>query len=252
MITNFNEYMKYLDDDCDDRYSHVYKEGLTFSSSYNIFNDKITDLLQKSQLENSDVIKYNSVITNSCVKTDILLNKTRGVKLYHDIFSVMSVLGYYISYYQVDGGDSIVKNLDIKTFTSINNRLTIFFNKKFDFEDNSIKPKLYHVTDSKYMNRIKKNGLVPRSGSTIDNYDDRLYLFDNKNTIVNFINEKMIYAPEFDAVVLEINTRKLNKLRLHSDPKYKNKDAFYTYDIIPLSALKDITEQFINPNYEDE
>ena len=50
-----------------------------------------------------------------------------------------------------------------------NKNLTIYFNKKYDFQDSGIKVFMYHVTDSRLKNKILKDGLISKSKKKIEN-----------------------------------------------------------------------------------
>lgn len=117
---------------------------------------------------------------------------------------------------------------------------TIFFifNKRFDFEDKGIKTKLYHLTNKKYLSKIKNKGLIPKSKKIIDNHPDRIYLFDSIDNLENFYENIKHFNNNYESIKLEINVKSLPKLKLYKDVKFPNYDAYYTYDNIPPYSIK--------------
>ena len=112
-----------------------------------------------------------------------------------------------------------------------NKNLIIYFNKKYDFEDNGIKIYMYHVTEWNHEGSILQKGIVPKSQKQIDNHPERIYLFDSlddaKSFSVNLIKP----------IIFKVDMRLVNKIKLYIDPKFPNIDSFYTYDNIPKISL---------------
>ena len=80
--------------------------------------------------------------------------------------------------------------------------------------------KMYHVTDGKYLDKILKNGLKPKSVHSKSGYshEDRIYLFIKKPD-----NEDMEVSVSQDKVVLEIDLNLLNKTtKIYADPRLEN------------------------------
>ena len=122
-----------------------------------------------------------------------------------------------------------------------------FPKNKFEFADT-----LLHVTPYKYLEKIKKFGLVPKSKSSEFKYDDRIYLFNqcSKNIAINYGTYKAKENNDDKFCVFRIL-----KTNLVNDPKFKNGKlnfyidsafdnengvkAVFTYNNISLDLLED-------------
>jgi hypothetical protein len=210
------------------------KEGLIFSFTYTKFKSKLEDLLDKYKLY------CNINIRNDGIFANITLNN-KSKNFYDDFYSLLNLTGYYISGYKKNSDIDYKKsNIDITEYFSSNfYNIDIIFNKKFDFEDRGIKSKLFHVTEEKYRNKIAEEGLKPKSKKAIDNQPERVYFFDDIKNVNSYIEEKESIESTFKPLILEIDVKLCNKLRLHTDPKYPNVDAFYTYDNISPIAISE-------------
>jgi hypothetical protein len=218
------------------KYNHLINEGLINSVSYTIFEEKLRDLLNKYEIE----FEINRL--PEYIKLDIVVKKNKF--LYNDLISLLNLCGYYISTY-VGDDEKEEKTLDIYAYMN-NKSLTIFFNKKYDFEESGIKVFMYHVTDSSLKNKILKDGLVAKSKKKIENHPERIYLFDSLNDAKEFAEEIRtnlgvdFMSKEIKPIILKVDMRIVKNIKLYTDPKYPNKDAYYTYDNISFMALKEI------------
>lgn len=126
----------------------------------------------------------------------------------------------------------------------------------------------YHVTSKWNYEKIKKNGLIPKSKSSLANYDVRIYLWlphndtiddDLKYSIKSYgrmmlrlykmynVNDKHDYYDKIDindAVILRINLKEFEKdnrkkMKLFGDPQTSN-NAVYTFEPIPTKYIEKI------------
>jgi len=203
----------------------IIKEGLIISVSYTIFAEKMSDLLNR----------YNiifSITTNSdAVKLELQVKKDK--KLYDEFYSLLNLTGYYISLWYDDNNEKHISGIDVSSYMN-NKNLIIYFNKKYDFEDNGIKIYMYHVTEWNHRNSILQKGIVSKSGKQIDNHPERIYLFDSLDDAKSF-SENLIKP-----IIFKVDMRLVNKIKLYIDPKFPNIDSFYTYDNIPKTSLTEI------------
>ena len=218
-------YFEFIKNELINTNNHLVQEGLINSVSHTIFTEKLTNLLNKYN------IIFNINKNSDSVKLDIQLKKNKF--LYDELQSLLNLCGYYISKWLDQNNIENKSGIDIKSFMN-NNKMIIFFNKKFDFEETGIKVYMYHVTETKYKDNILNFGLKPKSKRKIENHPDRIYLFDSIDDAIDF--SKNIK----ESVILKVDMRIINKIKLYSDPKYPNYDAFYTYDNIPNFALSEI------------
>jgi hypothetical protein len=112
---------------------------------------------------------------------------------------------------------------------------------------------LYHVTHKLYIDKIERNGLIPKSASKLSNHPERVYLAFDKYDLNTFISHpKNFERPKKSAnekpppsvrrlfsvaVVLKIIMDRLPyNFRIYADPNFVGK-ACYTLNTIPWSAI---------------
>lgn len=115
-------------------------------------------------------------------------------------------------------------------------KISLFVEAKFTVEDFNI-TELYHVTDLKYLDKIRKNGLVPKSKG---NFTERIYfgkdLNDIKAIFENRFSEPLILRLNFDEYGKEI----LDKYVFYKDPRMES--AVFTYDCIDPKYIQMVDE----------
>jgi len=226
-MNNFSKYLK--EDKIKEFPVSLIKEGLILSWEY----DKLINILKKKNLQ------YN--LKDYCL--ELTFNKKNITKDFIDDFSkLLNLSGYYVSVYYINNNKE-------KGFPSLNdwfsnyNQIKLELNKKFDSDLTGIPLKMYHITELKNINKIKKQGLIPLSYSKIEKHPDRVYLFDNidsanyyKNDIIGRYN-----LEDENMIILEIDTRLINKIKLYYDPKFgEDWGAYYTYSNISPFAITNI------------
>ena len=105
--------------------------------------------------------------------------------------------------------------------------ISIFVEAKFTVEDFRI-TELYHITDTKYLSRIKKNGLVPK---THGNHPERVYFGKDLGDIYDMIGGKF----EYGSILLRLNFNEhakeiTDKYVFYKDPRKPS--AVFTLDCI--------------------
>jgi hypothetical protein len=111
--------------------------------------------------------------------------------------------------------------------------LVFIYEPKFDKKSEKIDT-LYHITDFDNIEKIEKQGLIPKSKSKKSIHPERIYLGTNKEDLLDGPLSEWVNKP----VLYEIDNRELN-LKLHKDVNMEN--AVYTTDNIPPSKLKRIS-----------
>ena len=206
------------------------KEGLISSWDY---NDLIRILNRKNYFE----IDFDSF----SLKIKILRNNITE-DLINYIKSVLNMSGYNISYWKLDNGENGKGLPNNYEWFSDYNHIDIELNKKFDTELKGIPIYLFHVTEKRFLEKINKNGIYPKSLNKLEEHPDRVYVFDNLESSIYYAND-LISRFDFtknDLSILKIDTRLTNGMKLHDDPKFGDTDfgASYTYDhISPLSII---------------
>jgi hypothetical protein len=224
------------------------------------FDDKLLNEGLIKSWEEDDFIKFLDKILNSLKyhieiddETIILrifdFNKTlnhKGLKrnLFEKIQQLIRQSGYYISGLfnnHFDFSDKYNISFNLVNFININDdKIYMEFNKKFNSEI-GIPEYLYHITYPIYIEKIKNNGLIPKSNKIIDNHPDRIYFTSNITDAIKFARSKYVTTNSkdfIDYIILRINTKKLNKIKLYNNPlKIPNTMMFYTNDNIPPYAI---------------
>jgi hypothetical protein len=115
----------------------------------------------------------------------------------------------------------------------------IIFRARFDIEiDKKFWPEyLYHLTHLKNLNKIKKYGLVPRSGEKLSGHEDHIYLYDISNK--NYSMKK--FAKDIEKNFINIVTYK------RMPEEYKGKYALLKID---MEMQKDYTKLFGDPDLQ--
>ena len=249
----------------------------TYDESMNISEDEFYN--RKYSSNYIDLPKYwywqrklYETINHSLKTTDPillrLLKKLKNVKQY-DIDG--DIINMYVN------NEFDIKSEEFQTFLNfINYHIS---NKHIDNNIITIEPSItdeidynneyaYHVTSKWNYEKIKKNGLIPKSKSSLANYDLRIYLWlphndkidDNlKYSIKSYgrmmlrlykmynVNDKHDYYDKIDindAVILRINLKEFEKdhrkkIKLFGDPQSSN-SAVYTFEPIPTKYIEKI------------
>jgi hypothetical protein len=168
-----------------------------------------------------------------------------SIENYERLFKYMNNMGYFCSLYYRNDTDEpneikyeqeqFIKHL--KEFLIF--PLTMIFEAKYDIAvDLNDVHILYHATERKNLEKIKRIGIVPKTKSKISSHPDRIYftytLEDCWQMVENF---KHLYLGE-DYVVLKIDLSKITNrnIKFYNDPNYSNL-GIYTYWNIPPNAI---------------
>jgi len=107
----------------------------------------------------------------------------------------------------------------------------IVFEPKFDIELNNIPDEAYHATFSKFLPKILKIGLVPKSKSKRTGHPDRVYFSMSLEAAKNIARQ--IGAD----TILKVKLNGIRGLRLFSDPNYFGLGS-YTLSNIPPDRIE--------------
>ena len=220
--------MKYL------KTYHKLNEGLISSWSYSIFFNKLFDLMGDFDLNRNDMGIHKGIY----VFFDRVDLTKKFISKFYDL---LNVAGYHVANYYIktDDGD-LVKQKNGKPLDKdlYKDRWNIQFhlNKKFDDVVDEYVRYLYHVTEDKYLRKIKKSGLIPHSRQKIEYHPDRIYVFDEEDNAKDFID---LLDKNKKYSILKIDRDKIKyELKLYNDPKFFT-PAFYTYENIPPYSIID-------------
>lgn len=222
IITNFPE--------------ELIREGLIKSVEYDVIEKLLKKLLKRYNKTAKIEIDHNGVFL-------IFGKHFFNTQMFDDFLNLLNITGYYIPYHFIDGIKS-EKRLTKTDIFSDYNYLQLTMVKRYDIESDGIPEYLYHITDVEYLKRIKKNGLIPKAKNKIEFHLDRIYVVDTYDGALDVQN---IFNREYEKnnwVILKINTKLLNKIKLYHDPTFFEKKAddnykvYYTYDNIPNFSIE--------------
>lgn len=128
------------------------------------------------------------------------------------------------------------------------------FEAKYNDFELELQDKLFHVAPIKYLEKIRKNGLVPYSKSFEFKYEPRVYLFNkcDKNLMLLYGREKARSCNDIGFCVFKVLKTKLFGDQIYKDGKQKfyldpmfadaiklDSKAIFTYENIPRRLLED-------------
>jgi len=130
-----------------------------------------------------------------------------------------------------------------KNYKKFNYKKEITIEPKFDIKisKKNIPLVLYHITDEKYVEKIKKKGILPRSHSKITYHPERVYLCTSGS--MDWLANEFYKYWGIEPVVFSIDMEKLN-IDLYMDRNMQT--AFYTTDSIPPTAIKGVIDWIKN------
>lgn len=210
------------------------------------------DFVRKMEMEKDDW-STEAVFDNDGLAFVLIMPSDDDTSLFLDAIDYLNsranVLGWYpasvVVYYgfyndghmPIDKAISIIKSDKYDEITSVR----IQYESKFgpEYNKGDLPKYIYHVTDKKYVDKIKKVGLVPRSKKKHSYHPDRVYFAEKLSTVSDLWKYGMNqYVPT--PVFLKINTSKLpSNFRYFEDPQLpKRVKGFFTHQNIPPDAIK--------------
>jgi hypothetical protein len=94
---------------------------------------------------------------------------------------------------------------------------------------------LYHITDSKYLDKIKQIGLKPRALNKRSAHEARIYFSLDKKSSDYLWNRLKLHMGSGNGILLTIDTTNL-ETAFYNDPNF-DKLGVYTYSNIPSSSI---------------
>ena len=184
-------------------------------------------LISTTSLQQSFMIlsrKYNVKPNYNDNTFRIILDGTESSKFIEELLVKTNNLGWFPSYFSSPYGGGKWAEKEITRLTDKGIPFAVGFEAKFDIElyKDKIPKKLYHITPTKNIEKIKKIGLTPRSGSKIASHPERIYFADSVS-----------------------NTKQLLGAMKQSDPKNIN----YSLIDIDSTDLPITTRFFKDPNF---
>lgn len=175
-------------------------------------------------------------------------------KFIDDITEYLYVSGYNLYSIDTVDQDNIKQPFDDMKIEI----LSMTFEAKFTDYKVELNDFLYHVVPERYIEKIRKNGLVPSSKSDTFKYPDRVYLFNgysveeimrygvlksNKMILNKYVKDGGFYLLKISKdEIQKTRTFKDGKLKFYVDPAFtdennENSVAIFTYENIPLNCI---------------
>jgi len=195
-------------------------------------------MLGEGLIMTHDIVKVLTFCTTYMSnKWDVHMEKERGIIWFKSktkdrnidyLITYMNNMGYFLSGFY-NNERFLGARYDGDDWTLIK------FEAKFDMEYVIYGSHIYHVTDKKYIPKILKYGLIPKSKNKITSHPDRIYLTDKiesaKQIAIIFKNGGFMVEP----VLLKINLDKLH-IKYMIDRQFP--DGFYTTQNIPPQNIE--------------
>jgi hypothetical protein len=190
---------------------------------------RVKKLVEKFS-EGDVIVEIVEDISSGYLDIHLPLEK-RTEKYINRLINLLNNMGYFFSTWFKEGSTRFekVENL-IYEKTGI-----IRFEPKFDVEYMPKNRYLYHVTDRKFLPKILKYGLVPKSKNKVSKHPDRIYLVINKNFLIDISLMMEEFIPIEDQVYLRIDLKNL-PIFLRIDSQFDG--GVYTTDNIPPNNIE--------------
>lgn len=206
-----------------------------------------------------DNLSYTEIINN---KIYVYLNNENSkidINTFANFLILINNLGYYVAklnlYNQYNNKYSMSLDKFKENYFNSNSflnikKMEIIIEPKYDITHKLKSNTLYHVTEERYLDRIKKYGLILKSKNTRSEYPERIYLVYNIDDANHYIKNKKNYYlynnkfyntkdkfQETNFITLKIELPEDNDLIFYEDPNFKDK-GIYTYDNINPKYIK--------------
>lgn len=171
----------------------------------------------------------------------------RNKDKYREVISTLeNVYGWFFSGYQEDFWEPVESNINdvidnLKYMDEMEREgnyeptdmlALLYFEPKFSNEFVNVPDVVYHVTDKKYLDSIKKQGLIPKHKDKVTRHPDRIYLFTDKRNIQNLIDNYKFDVD--DPVILTIDVSEYKKKnKFYQDPNLKEGGVYVLNNIRP-------------------
>ena len=208
--------------------SFLVKEGLISTYDINHTVHSIAELfnLQNNKLDNSKNFDGRIWIINGD-KNDIIKIELHDLSNINNINFYMKKYGYICSE-QNDNVFTYEKKFD-----------TYILAKRLIFDGNQF---LYHITTKNVIDKILKQGLVPKNKVNGFLDDEERNYFYLKQPTKDKLKDFYFYKFVKPVVSLKIDLSKINpSIKFYYDPR--TEDALYTYEPIPYNAIE-INEEY--------
>jgi hypothetical protein len=170
--------------------------------------------------------KFNDYTINTGEDNEIYLERLIN---YNNVNHLLNTLGYHISYIIQNNKQIKLNELDI------NQDYILCAEPKYDIK--VVVPKIiFHATLSKYVNKIKKIGIIPKSNNKISLHPDRIYFSIKIEDAIKFA-EYLENKYETSSAIVVISTIELDN-NFYSDINFKDSGVYTLNNISPKNIIK--------------
>lgn len=173
-------------------------------------------------------------------------NKIDGLIKYLD------TLGYFAATFKILDKDKEISPENYKNFGNVKEVLSAIDNAqhiwieieaKYDESSEHNFSFFYHLTTKSVLNKIKKQGLTPKSNSKKSYHPERIYIVDDLKSLRQLLVQfsEIENKDLSDYVVLKIDYDLTNRPKIYNDPNFLN-FGYYITDNIPPTAIVEIIE----------
>lgn len=228
--------MKNINNYIDESLTKSYDSDILIKKLKNKYKEKINNIhIQKSK---SNVQSFG-IQFNEQYMYDIVYDES--------LYKLLDLFGYYVTEYK-----------EIKTENNQILRFEPIFGQKCnDLVYKECNGVIYHITDDRFIDKIRKKGLIPFRNSNYRNFSDRVFFSCGKNkkeiidNLKNIINQ--LEKINYHILKIDLNKYKYN-VDFYFDPSEDDKHNYiyanaYFYPHI-IDEIKDL-ETLINENYKE-
>ena len=156
----------------------------------------------------------------------------RRKELVDKINKLMNNYGYFPSTWFDINNNRMGNYLEGVDYEKLRN---IHYEPKFDIEYIPQSRYMYHITDEKYLDKIKKIGLIPKTNSKIGYHPERIYLAKSINDAKNISDLMGNFIAKENQVFLKIDLQNLIAFFMQDGQFY---GGVYTMNNIPPSHIE--------------
>jgi hypothetical protein len=227
-----------------EEYIYQLNEGLIKTNPI----DKSLTILKKSLINNIEYW-YDLEINNNNNTFQINFEGVLNENELEWLFRICNNLGYFCSFYFLKKHKFPYRGFSWSNIEDFNGKVKNCIHSGFLFEskfDTLLKYKpsfVYHVSDEKYLDRIKKHGVIPKTKNKKTNHPERIYItlslnkaeklidtFKSQDKIKNIKNEYLIFK-------IDLTDKYYDNIKIFKDPNMDG--GFYLYDNIkPNDIIK--------------
>lgn len=217
---------------------NILAEVKTKSTDFNT----VSEYLKRSGFDSEDYFGDDHTLK-------IQLNIKNKNKLLKTIDVLDSLYGWYLSGAQEDYHEPIESDVNsIKSVlkTNIDDLgqdyepddmiLLMHFEPRYSttVPSQNIPDVLFHVTDEKYLDKIKKHGLVPKHKDKLSHHPDRIYFLIDKSNVEQLVNNHNFNIDTPVLLTINVSTYKNNNV-FYTDPNMPS--GIYTTNNIPPNLI---------------